>query len=157
MKKLTLLLFALLATAACHAQKRYVTLTTVQASSPYAILSGDVPSTMKTEYYYPEVAGSIFSWTGDLLNQLGDEGFKVNRMTSYVNPSNNYQYVIYVLSRQGATPPPSDAIEKVTDIDEQEPREVARYNLQGLPVSDKEKGIQIIVYSNYTTKTIIKE
>ena len=78
-------------------------------------------------------------------------------MTSYVNPSNNYQYVIYVLSRQTATPTPSDAIEKVTDLDEQEPREVARYNLQGLPVSDKEKGIQIIVYSNYTTKTIIKE
>ena len=86
MKKLTFLLIALLATVACHAQKRYVTLTTVQASSPYAILSGDVPTTMKTEYYYPEVAGSIFSWTGDLLNQLADEGFKVNRMTSYVNP-----------------------------------------------------------------------
>jgi hypothetical protein len=35
--------------------------------------------------------------------------------------------------------------------------EVARYNLQGMPVKETEKGIQIVVFSNYTTKTIIKE
>ena len=35
--------------------------------------------------------------------------------------------------------------------------EVARYNLQGLPIHKNEKGVQIIVYSNYTTKTIIVE
>ena len=35
--------------------------------------------------------------------------------------------------------------------------EVARYNLQGMPIKESEKGIQIVVYSNYTTKTIIKE
>ena len=34
--------------------------------------------------------------------------------------------------------------------------EVARYNLSGRPCSPNEKGIQIIVYSNFTTKTIIE-
>jgi hypothetical protein len=34
---------------------------------------------------------------------------------------------------------------------------VARYNLQGIPVKANEKGVQIIVYSNYTTKTIVVE
>ena len=156
MKKLTALLFTLFVIAEAHAQKRYVTMTTVQASSPYAILSGDVPTSMKKEYYHPsDVVGSIFSWTGTLLNQLADEGFRVERLTSYVNPSNNYQYVIYLLSRQADTPTPSGSIGKVADDDE-EVREVARYNLQGMPVDEKEKGIQIIVYSNFTTKTVIK-
>jgi hypothetical protein len=33
--------------------------------------------------------------------------------------------------------------------------EIARYNLQGIPVNANEKGVQIIVYSNYTTKTVV--
>ena len=35
--------------------------------------------------------------------------------------------------------------------------EVARYNLSGRPCSPNEKGVQIIVYSNFTTKTVILE
>ena len=35
--------------------------------------------------------------------------------------------------------------------------EVARYNLSGRPCTPNEKGVQIIVYSDYTTKTIIHE
>ena len=35
--------------------------------------------------------------------------------------------------------------------------EVARYNLSGRPCHPHEKGIQIVVYSNYTTKTVIVE
>ena len=42
-------------------------------------------------------------------------------------------------------------------IDDQDVREVARYNLQGLPVDKDEKGVQIIVFSNFTTRTIIVE
>lgn len=33
--------------------------------------------------------------------------------------------------------------------------EVGRYNLSGIPCSPKEKGVQIIVYSDFTTKTVI--
>ena len=39
--------------------------------------------------------------------------------------------------------------------EDEEVTEVARYNLQGLPVKEHDKGVQIIVYSNYTTKTVI--
>lgn len=44
-----------------------------------------------------------------------------------------------------------------TETDNTEVKEVARYNLQGMPVDTTEKGIQIVVYSNYTTKTVIVE
>ena len=51
----------------------------------------------------------------------------------------------------------STAIQHISTDDEEEAREVARYNLQGIPVNKDERGIQIVVYSNYTTKTIIVE
>ena len=35
--------------------------------------------------------------------------------------------------------------------------EVARYDFSGRPCSPNEKGVQIIVYSDYTTKTVISE
>ena len=35
--------------------------------------------------------------------------------------------------------------------------EVARYNLSGIPCSPNEKGIQIIVYSDFTTKAVISD
>ena len=35
--------------------------------------------------------------------------------------------------------------------------EVARYNLSGRPCSPNEKGIQIIVYSDFTTRTVISD
>ena len=60
---------------------------------------------------------------------------------------------VIVLSRIALYP---GAIERVT-ADDQEAVEVARYNLQGVPVDKDEKGIQIVVYSNYTTKTVIVE
>ena len=36
-----------------------------------------------------------------------------------------------------------------------EAEEVARYNLSGHPCSPNDKGVQIIVYSDFTTRTII--
>jgi hypothetical protein len=48
----------------------------------------------------------------------------------------------------------SNAIQKI-EADNDDVREIARYNLQGIPVKEGEKGLQIIVYSNYTTKTIV--
>lgn len=38
-----------------------------------------------------------------------------------------------------------------------EATEVARYNLSGRPCFPNEKGVQIIVYSDFTTKTIISD
>ncbi len=42
-------------------------------------------------------------------------------------------------------------------ISNDDAEEVARYNLSGRPCSPNEKGVQIIVYSNFTTKTVILE
>ena len=39
----------------------------------------------------------------------------------------------------------------------EEAEEVARYNLSGRPCSANEKGVQIIVYADFTTKTVINE
>ena len=45
------------------------------------------------------------------------------------------------------------APEEMTDGEGKQ--EVARYDLQGLPVRPDAKGIQIVVYKDYTTKTVI--
>ena len=49
------------------------------------------------------------------------------------------------------------AIRNVETEKSEEVEEVARYNLAGRPCRPDEKGIQIIVYSDFTTKTIIIE
>ena len=61
---------------------------------------------------------------------------------------------VIILSKPSA--PESDRIEHIA-IDDQDVREVARFNLQGQPIGKDEKGIQIIVFSNFTTRTIIVE
>ena len=63
---------------------------------------------------------------------------------------------VILLSRVALYPPDSDDVEHIA-IDDQDVHEVARYNLQGMPVDEHEKGLQIVVYSNYTTKTVIIE
>ena len=47
------------------------------------------------------------------------------------------------------------AVRNVTFSDNDKAEEVARYNLSGRPCPPTEKGVQIIVYSDYTTRTVI--
>ena len=55
------------------------------------------------------------------------------------------------------------ALSSVMNVNEQEDgnnddaKEVARYNLSGRPCLPNEKGVQIIVYSDFTTRTIISD
>jgi len=42
-------------------------------------------------------------------------------------------------------------------VTDNSPKEVARYNLQGQQIQPSAKGIQIIVYSDYHTETVINE
>lgn len=58
------------------------------------------------------------------------------------------------MSRSGAAP--SNSIEIVADK-HGDAVEKARYNIQGLPVRKDEKGVQIVVYSDYSAKTVIVE
>ena len=107
-------------------------------------LTGDVPVGIKTHY---DSYGSEAMTVGKVLNLLAKEGFVVEQMSC------SAECEVILLSRIALDP---EAVPHVT-ADDQEAVEVARYNLQGLPVSEDEKGVQIIVYSNFTTKTIIVE
>lgn len=150
MKKLIVLLALALALAVVHtatAQKSYVNVVADHIySSIYQeiYLTGDVPAGIKTHY---DSYGSEAMTVGKVLNLLAKEGFVVDKMSCSAEGE------VIVLSRVALYP---DAIERVT-ADDGEAVEVARYNLQGVPVDKNEKGIQIIVYSNYTTKTVIVE
>ena len=110
-------------------------------------LTGDVPVGIKTHY---DSYGSEAMTVGKVLNLLAAEGFVVEQMSC------SAECEAILLSRVQVYPPDSDAIQRV-DADDQDVHEVARYNLQGLPVGEDEKGIQIVVYSNYTTRTVIVE
>ena len=149
MKKVLLFFCLLMASVGAFAQKSYVNVV-VQGSlsySVYAHLSGDVPSSMKDSY-----SSSDKKTIGDILNELSKNSFEVETMTSYVTGST--EYTIYLLSKKSSNP--YSSVQTVYSNNENV-YEVARYNLQGLPVNENEKGIQIIVFSNYTTKTIIVE
>lgn len=133
--------------AAAWGQKSYVNVVADHIySSIYQeiYLTGDVPVGIKTHY---DSYGSEAMTVGKVLNLLAEEGFVVEQMSC------SAECEVILLSRLALDP---EAVPHVT-ADDQEAVEVARYNLQGLPVSEDEKGVQIIVYSNFTTKTIIVE
>lgn len=123
------------------AQKSYVYMYHDQ-NSYKTTFRGDVPSDMLGEfidrdYNYDHIK---------VLNMLAERGYEVE----FVINSNQY-----ILSKKSSAP--ASAITRTKSDDGEEAYEVARYNLQGVPVSKNEKGVQIIVYSNYTTKTVIVE
>lgn len=149
MKKFLISLVMMLATiGTAMGQKSYVNVVADHIySSVYQeiYLTGDVPAGIKTHY---DGYGSSAMTVGGVLNLLAQEGFAIEQMSCSAEGE------VIILSKSSA--PESDRIEHVA-IDDQDVREIARYNLQGLPVDKDEKGIQIIVFSNYTTKTIIVE
>lgn len=150
MRKLIICLVALMGTVGtAMAQKSYVNVVADHIySSIYQeiYLTGDVPAGIKTHY---DGYGSSAMTLGAVLNLLAKEGFVVEQMSCAAEGE------VILLSR-AASPPDSDEVEHIA-VDDQDVKEVARYNLQGLPVDKDEKGIQIVVYSNYTTKTVIVE
>lgn len=151
MKKTLITLAMVLATLlTAMAQKSYVNVVADHIySSIYQeiYLTGDVPAGIKTHY---DSYGSEAMTMGKVLNLLAVEGFVVDQMSC------SAECEVVLLSRIQVYPPDSDAIPRI-EADDQDVHEVARYNLQGLPVSENEKGIQIVVFSNYTTKTVIVE
>ena len=131
------------------AQKSYVNVIgrPMYASNRGTSLSGAVPKDM--EKFYDNYQYEF----GDVLNMLGQRGFVVEDM-SVATDKDGILFEVAILSKSNAVDP--SAVQKLKD-DDAEVYEVARYNLQGMPVKETEKGIQIVVFSNYTTKTIIKE
>ncbi len=142
----------LLASLGINAQKSYVTMLRSQSfdgGTSYVSLSGDVPSSMNKYYNTSETS------IGEVLNMLSSCGYEVEFMCN--QPISNRQYTagtFFLLSKPTSTP---ENITRMASATNEEIKEVARYNLQGIPVNENTKGIQIIVYSNYTTKTVVVE
>ncbi len=65
----------------------------------------------------------------------------------------NYREII-IMSKASA--PVEGAIQTVSATDPNA-TEIAHYNLQGLPVDANEKGVHIVVYSDYTARTVVVE
>ena len=147
MKKFFALFLLLAVYLSASAQKSYITMISYDLYENHQRikLTGDLPSDMKT-YYKDKTSGEI-------LNLLSQHGYEVEQMTGTATSS--VCHVAYLLSK-GTSSSSYSAIRKTVNDDE-EVTEVARYNLQGMPISENEKGIQIVVFSNYTTKTIIVE
>lgn len=137
MKKYLLLICLFMASSNTFAQKTYINVCYEQSRIS---LSGDIPTTMLEKYYHGDI--------GNILNKLSENGFEVEFMCNYKESTVNY-----LLSKKVSSYP--NAVRGIELNEDEDVTEVARYNLQGLPVSKNEKGVQIIVYSNYTTKTVI--
>ena len=167
--KLVFTLLLLLFTANASAQKSYVEI--VENASSYSIY-GDVPANLNIKeinntvynkwgedtYSYATVP-SGFSILADIINALSKEGYTVEYYQTVPHGSENKSSDARVLMSRNSYS--ANSIQHIeSDYEDEgngEIREVARYNLQGMPIGKNEKGIQIIVYSNYTTKTVIVE
>ena len=121
------------------AQKSYVYISAHNTS--YLTIVGDLPEGLSK--YNGRIWGK--GEFGELINKLAQNGFEVDFMSDRA----------LLFSKKSSSP--ASAISRAKSDDGEEAYEVARYNLQGVPVSKNEKGVQIIVYSNYTTKTVIVE
>lgn len=135
MKKVLLLFCFMMAISNTFAQKTYFK---VSHQSSTSLLDGNVPADMKSYYKDSEVKFM------DVVNMLAERGYEVE-----FAPSDN----CVIMSKRSSGG--YNAVRGVVLNEDEDVTEVARYNLQGLPVKEHDKGVQIIVYSNYTTKTII--
>ena len=152
MNKIFILIAAALLPMCAMAQKSYVNVVALGVNNSYGhkmYLSGDIPSGLKTFYddYYDKVK------VGEIVNQLASHGFVVEQMSCTHNEAAVNETIL--LSKD-ASPNPTSVHNTLSER-EGETVEVARYNLQGMPVKPHEKGVQIVVYSNYTTRTVIVE
>ena len=158
MKKILLFLFLAMPLIG-YAQKSYITLY-MRTHNGYEelgdpLLTGDVTDDLCEYLNFRKGSYNIWyglsrCYLGEVLNKLSEKGYEIE----YVGDNSHY---ILSKRKEGSGSSSYSKIQNIKIEEDGEPYEVARYNLQGLPVSKNEKGIQIVVYSNYTTKTIIVE
>lgn len=142
MKKILLLFSLMMAISNTFAQKSYVKVYTYQNDT---YLNGNVPADIKSNMKHYK--GNIYYTSDtfmDVVNMLAERGYEVEFTMD------NSSFLMSKRSSGGY-----NAVRSVALNEDEEVTEVARYNLQGLPVKEHDKGVQIIVYSNYTTKTVI--
>ena len=148
MKKILLIIGLIMVCLNTTAQKKYLVLNHNSSYGGRWTLCGEIPDGMQENYSVSSsLGGNKEKIVANILNELSERGYEVEFMPDNSN---------YLLSKRTDSSGSLNAIQRVQTNDE-ELIEIARYNLQGVPVNENEKGIQIIVYSNYTTKTIIVE
>ena len=114
-------------------------------------LYGDIPSDMNNKYSSAKIS--------EIFDMLTENGYTLDFVTSLsgtrigiVTNDRIIGSIVYIFSKSSGG---ASNVRSVTIDNDEEATEIARYNLQGMPVNANEKGVQIIVYSNYTAKTII--
>ena len=154
MKRLFFLSCLLVCSVACWAQKQYVNIIATGKQAREGIsLSGAIPAGMQD--FYTSYYGNIVT-LGDIINQLADRGFVVEHMSSdCYAPSGGEPMFREIVIMSRAASPEQGAIEVVSGDNDPTATEVARYNLQGQPVDKHERGVQIVVYSDFTARTVV--
>jgi len=155
MKKILLFMFLAMPLAGL-AQKSYVQIVLgdglkISESNNFGstlYLTGDIPTGIK-DYYYTGYSSDDMTM-GKLMNLLSKEGFVLEK--AFGTGTDDHEIVIMSKSE----PASLSKIQSI-EVGNENPYEVARYNLQGIPVKETEKGVQIIVFSNFTTKTVVVE
>lgn len=154
MKRLFFLSCLLVCSLAGLAQKQYVNIIATGKQAREGIsLSGAIPAGMQD--FYTSYYGNIVT-VGDIINQLAEHGFVVEHMSSdcYAPSGGEASFrEIVIMSRAAALE--QGAIEVVSGDNDPTATEVARYNLQGQPVDKRERGVQIVVYSDFTARTVV--
>ena len=155
LSKLFVVMIMIMTAMAAMAQKQYVNIiATGQAAREGISLSGAIPAGMQD--YYTSYYGNIVT-LGDVINELAQNGFVVERMSSdCASTSNGMNYREIVIMSRYATAPEEGAIPTVS-VTDPNATEIAHYNLQGLPIDANEKGVHIVVYSDYTARTVVVE
>ena len=134
----------MMAISGTFAQKTYVQVYTYKPiNTRYEVrLRGNVPTDMMMKY--ESTSDTFVQDFMDIVNMLGERGYEVEFAMDDCR---------YLMSKRSSGS--YNAVRGVEINEDEDVTEVARYNLQGLPVKEHDKGVQIIVYSNYTTKTVI--
>ena len=122
-----------------HVFSEYSTGFSVSYGTTSIHLIGDKPSDMEDKYSSANI--------NEILEKLTGKGYTLDFVTNLSLVGS----IVYILSKPSEE---ASAVRSVTIDNDEEVTEVARYNLQGLPVKRSDKGVQIIVYSNYTTKIV---
>ena len=152
MKRFFFLICLLVSGLTVVAQKQYVNIIATGQSAREGIsLSGAIPDGMQD--YYTSYYGNIVT-LGDVMNELAQHGFVVERMSSDCASTSggmNYREIV-IMSKAAA---PEEGAVPAIGVTDPNAAEIAHYNLQGLPVDANEKGVHIVVYSDYTARTVV--
>lgn len=148
MKKLLLSIAAAFALFTSTAQWSYVSLyinmNAADSKWVSARVSGDIPASMKD--YYAATYDRLSD--GELINMLANEGFTIDKIAAMGETN-----CVVIMSKNSSSD--SGIITKSADEQVTNAVEIARYDLQGRLVDDDCPGLQIVVYSDYSAKTVV--